>query len=263
MRDTTSVDLAMRVVAALAVLFLALPVLMIFPLSIDPREMIGFPPKGFTLRWYEEFVSSPEWIASTMLSLRVAAGASLVATVLGTLAGIALVRGSFPLKKLVGLVLVSPLLLPLVVIAIAIYGTYASLGLIGSALGLALAHSVLAMPFVVINVASAMSAVPRTYEEAAGSLGASPSVVLFTVTIPMVWRGIAAGAVFAFVISFDEVVIALFLGGTTSITLPKRMFDGIFFDLSPVLAAISACLVLFNVALALLGLWLSSSLKRA
>jgi putative spermidine/putrescine transport system permease protein len=114
-----------------------------------------------------------------------------------------------------------------------------------------------------LNVASALRAVPRSFDEASMSLGANPVATLFLVTLPLIWRGVAAGAVFAFIISFDEVVIAMFLSSPTVSTLPKRMLDGIFFDLTPLLAAISALLVLFNVALALAGLSLARASRLA
>ncbi len=125
-----------------------------------------------------------------------------------------------------------------------------------------MAHSVLAIPFVLLNVNAALQAIPRSYEEAALSLGATPLDAVRIVTVPLIWRGVAAGAVFAFVISFDEVVIAMFLSSISTTTLPKKMLDGIFYDLSPVLAAISGVLVLFNIAFAILGLALANAAKR-
>lgn len=249
--------------AALGLVFLVTPLVMLVPLSIDPSPFIRFPPRGFTLDWYREYFASTPWLESTLLSLRVAAEASLIATVAGSLAAIALVRGQFPGRHAVAILLLSPILLPLIVVAIAVYGVYASLHLVGEPNGLVLAHSVLGIPFVLLNVAAALQAVPKTYEEAALSLGANHLVVLGRVTLPLVWRGVAAGAVFAFVVSFDEVVIAMFLSGTTAITLPKRMLDGIFYDLRPILAAISVILVLFNIALALVGLTLARAKPRA
>lgn len=245
--------------AAVGLTFLITPLIMLVPLSIDPSPFIRFPPTGFTLAWYQEYFASAAWIESTLLSLRVAIGASLIATVTGTLAAIAIVRGQFPGRQAISLLLLSPILLPLIVVAIAIYGVYAALQLVGKPTGLMLAHAVLGIPFVLLNVVAALQAVPKSYEEAGLSLGAHPAVVLTRVTLPLIWRGIAAGAVFAFVTSFDEVVIAMFLSGTTAITLPKRMFDGIFYDLKPTLAAISVILVIFNVVLALAGLTLAKA----
>ena len=130
-------------------------------------------------------------------------------------------------------------------------------------LALVLAHSVLGIPFVMLNVASALRGVPAELDDAAMSLAASPLATLFGVTLPLIWRGILAGAIFAFVVSFDEVVIAMFLSSSTTATLPKRMLDGIFYDLTPVLAAVSALLVIFNIVLALIGLSLAGRRRAA
>lgn len=248
--------------AAVGLAFLITPLLMLLPLSIDPSPFIRFPPRGFTFDWYREYFASTPWIDSTLLSLRVAVCASLIATAAGTLAAIGLVRGQFPGRHALAIVLLSPILLPLIVVAIAIYGVYASLKLVGQPSGLILAHAVLGIPFVLLNVAAALQAVPRSYEEAALSLGAHPAVVVGRVTLPLIWRDVAAGAVFAFVTSFDEVVIAMFLSGTTAITLPKRMLDGVFYDLRPILAAISVILVAFNFILAFVGLALARAKPR-
>ena len=262
MRNLDPISVAMWSVTVAGIVFLIAPILMIFPLSIDSRELIQFPPQDFTLKWYAAYLTSEAWIRSTILSLFIGVGASAIATVLGTFAGIGLVRGAFPGKRLIALFLIAPLMLPLVVIAIAVYGVYAALGLVGSPFGLALAHGVLGIPLVIINVAAALTALPKSYDEAARSLGASSLVSLFTVTLPLIWRGIAAGSIFAFVASFDEVIIAIFLTGTTSITLPRRMIDGIYYDLTPILAAVSGCLIIFNVVLAVLGLWFASRPTR-
>lgn len=251
------VDRTMFMLASFGLLFLAMPILMIFPLSLDPRDIISFPPNGLSLKWYAQYLTSQPWIRSTLLSLGIAVGASLIATIAGTLAAIGLVLGKFPFKRAVSVLLISPLLLPVVVVAIAVYGVYAAFGLVGSPAALAIAHAVLGLPFVIINVASALTTVPKSLDEAAQSLGATPPVVILTVILPLIWRGVTAGAVFAFAISFDEVVIALFISGDTAITLPRRMFDGIFYELSPIIAAVSGCLVVFNTALAVIGISLS------
>jgi len=261
-RERGALPILLAAVAILGMIFLMVPIVVIFPLSIDTSPMLRFPPRGFTLRWYQEYLTSESWLDATFLSLRVATLASLIATMAGTLAAIGMHRTRIPGHRLISIVLITPVLLPLVVVAIAIYNIYAVLGLIGTQFGIALAHSVLAIPFVLLNVNAALQAIPRSYEEAALSLGAGPLAAARIVTLPLIWRGVAAGAVFAFVISFDEVVIAMFLSSVSATTLPKKMLDGIFFDLSPVLAAISGVLVLFNIALSGLGLALANAAKR-
>ncbi len=262
MRERGLVDYAMTVVGLSAMIFLAIPILMIFPLSIDPNFILKFPPTGFTFKWYERFFNSADWIKSTLLSLEIATYASLLATAVGTAAAIGLARWPLPGRKAGTVMLMCPILLPHVVVAIAIYGIYVSLGLVGTKHGIALAHSVLGVPFVFLNVTAALRAVPRDYEDAAASLGSNQIATLIFVTLPLIWRGVLAGAIFAFVVSFDEVVIAMFLSSPSAMTLPKRLLDGIFYDLSPVLAAVSAILVLFNVTLALAGLSLAKIRQR-
>lgn len=251
------IGVAFRVIAAAGFVYLMLPILMMFPLSLEQGSLLRFPPSSISLRWYSEYFSGREWMASTLLSFKVAVGAAGIATLVGTLAAVGLARASEAVRNVCSLILLSPILLPTVVVAIAIYGVYASLRLVGSPFGLILAHAVLTTPFVILNVSAAVAALPRALEEAAMSLGAGPAATLAQVTIPLIWRGIAAGAVFAFLVSFDEVVIAMFLSGTQAVTLPKRMLDGIFYEMTPILAAISVMLVLMNVALAVLGLVLA------
>lgn len=247
----------MGVLAALALAFLTVPILMIFPLSVDPSSFLRFPPTGFSLKWYQAFLTNQDWLDATWVSVQVALGASVIATGLGTAAAIGLSRSALPGRAILSLALVSPMLLPAIVAAVAIYGIYTSLGLVGTKTGLAIAHAVLGLPFVVLNVQAALKGLPRGLEEASMSLGAHPVSTLFLVTLPLAWRGVAAGWVFSFVISFDEVVIAMFLTSPSMTTLPKKMLDGVFFELTPMLAAISALLVIFNVVLALAGLALS------
>jgi ABC-type spermidine/putrescine transport system permease subunit II len=247
----------MGAIAALALAFLTLPIVMIFPLSVDPSSFLRFPPTGFSLKWYQAFLTNQDWLDATWVSVRVALGASVIATTLGTAAAIGLSREAVPGRAILSLALVTPMLLPAIVAAVAIYGIFTSLGLVGTQTGLVIAHAVLGLPFVVLNVQAALRGLPRGLEEASMSLGAHPVSTLLLVTLPLAWRGVAAGWVFSFVISFDEVVIAMFLSSPSMTTLPKKMLDGVFFELTPMLAAISALLVIFNVVLALAGLALS------
>jgi putative spermidine/putrescine transport system permease protein len=251
-----------RGVAALGVLFLLLPVFMVFPLSLEPGAILRFPPQGISFRWYGEYFADNEWLTSTILSFKVALGAASIATVAGTLAAVGLARTSPSVRNLCNLVLMSPILLPTIVVAVAMYGLYASLRLVGTPSGLVVAHAVLTLPFVVLNVSLAVAAVPRALEEAAMGLGASPTVTFFHITVPLIAKGIAAGAVFSFLVSFDEIVIAMFLSGTQAVTLPKRMLDEIFYEITPMLAAVSVMLILMNVLLTVLGLALARTRVR-
>jgi putative spermidine/putrescine transport system permease protein len=251
------VTIVMRVVAAVGLAFLALPLLMTIPLSVEPGSMLRFPPQSISWHWYSDYLNNGAWMAATALSFKVAAGASVLATIVGTLAALGLARAPSRLRDVATLVLLSPIFLPTIVVAIAVYGVYASLRLVGTPVGLMLAHAVLTIPFVILNVSTALAAVPRTFEEAAQSLGAGPLATFFQVTVPLIGKGIAAGAVFSFLTSFDEVVIAMFLSGTRAVTLPKKMLDGVFYEMTPMLAAISVLLIAMNVVLALTGLALA------
>jgi putative spermidine/putrescine transport system permease protein len=252
--ERSTIGVVMLTLSACAVSFLVAPIIMLFPLSVEPGSILRFPPSGFSLRWYAAYLGSNEWIASTLLSLEIALLATLLATPLGTAAAIGLLRGKPPAARLLQAILVSPMLLPAIVVAIAIYGVYVTLGLVGSKIGIALAHAILGLPFVVLNVSAALRNVPSHYEDAALSLGANRMESIAFVLIPLIWRGVAAGAIFVFVLSFDEVVIAKFLSSSTNSTLPKRMLDGIFFDLTPMLAAVSVLLVLANILLVTIAL---------
>jgi putative spermidine/putrescine transport system permease protein len=251
------VSIAFRTVAAAGLVYLMLPVLMVFPLSVEPGHILRFPPQGISLHWYREYFADEAWLASTALSFKVAFGAAFIATIIGTLAAVGLARASPSVRSVCNVVLMSPIFLPTIVVAVAVYGLYASLRLVGTPLGLVIAHAVLTLPFVLLNVSIAVATVPPSMGEAAMSLGAGPVTTFFRITVPLISRGIAAGAIFSFLVSFDEIVIAMFLSGTQAVTLPKRMLDGVFYELTPMLAAVSAMLVLLNVALVMAGLALT------
>lgn len=248
------VGAAFSVIAGLAIVFMLLPIAMMFPLSLEPGTMLRFPPQSASLHWYRDYLTDRAWLGSTLLSFQVALGAAVVATITGTLAAVGLARAAPTARNAVLLLLLSPLFLPTVIVAVAVYGVYATLRLVGTPLGLVAAHAVLTLPFVLLNVRAALAAVPHAYDEAAMSLGASPFAAFWQVKVPLIRRGIAAGAIFSFLVSFDEVVIAKFLSGTRAVTLPKRMLEGIFYEMTPMLAAISVLLVLMNIALALTAL---------
>jgi len=251
------ISILFRVIAAIGLIYLVLPILMMFPLSVEPGRILRFPPQAVSLHWYVEYINSEEWVGATILSFKIAIGATCISVVCGTLAALGLSRVRGPIRNIAALLLMSPLFLPTIVVAIAIYGVYASLRLIGTPVGIMVAHAVLTIPFVLLNVSTVLATVPRDLDEAAKSLGAGPVATFFQVTMPLISRGIAAGAVFSFLLSFDEVVIAKFLSGSGAVTLPKKRLDDIFYEMTPMLAAISVLLVVMNVVLALIGMELA------
>jgi len=236
-------------ICAVVMAFLVLPILVIVPLSFSSGTFLTFPLPGFSLRWYEEFFTSAPWQLSLRNSLIVAAATTALATVLGTLASLGLARASFPGKGLLMAVLISPMVVPLVIVAVGVYFFFAPLGLTSSLVGLALAHTALAVPFVVITVSATLQGLDPNQARAAASLGASPAVAFFRITLQLILPGVVSGALFAFVTSFDEVVVALFLTGPQERTLPRQMFDGIRENISPVIAAAATLLIILSVAL--------------
>lgn len=249
MRRTThprKVSIALLAVAGLVLLYLIFPILVVIPLSFSSATYLSFPPPGFSLQWYQNFFSRSDWLGSAWLSIWVGISVMALATGLGTPAAIALVRGRFRGKELVNAFILSPIIVPGIIVAIGIYFFYARLGLLGSPFSLVLAHTCLAVPFVVINVSATLYGFDERLEYAAMSLGASPWGTFWQVTLPIIRPGVLAGALFAFITSFDELIVALFVSGTTAVTLPRKMWEGIRFEIDPTIAAVSTILILFT-----------------
>lgn len=238
-------------VAVLVLLFLALPIFVVLPLSFSSGDYLTFPPPGFSLRWYERFLADPTWTGATLLSLSVGLTVTVLSVLLGTPAAFALVRGRIRGSRLINAAILTPVIVPGIIVAIGVYFFYARIGLIGSPLGLILAHTCLAVPFVVINVSATLYGFDRRLEHAAMSLGASPWATFRQITLPLVAPGIFAGAVFAFITSFDELLVALFVSANTAVTLPRLMWDQIRFNIEPTIAAVSTLLIAFTTLLML------------
>lgn len=238
-------------VCALVLLFLMAPIFIVIPISFSDSLYLDFPPRGFSLQWYQRFLESREWTAAFWISLQAGILATLLACVIGTAAAIGLARSRFPGKSLVVGFLVSPMIVPVIVLAIALYAVYAKLKLVGSLLGLVLAHAALGLPFVIVTVSATLQRVDQRLEHAALSLGATPLNAFRYVLFPLIRPGMIAGAVFAFIASWDDVVIALFISGTRSATLPKRMWEGLRSEIDPTIAAVSTLLIVLSAALML------------
>ncbi|RVI61304.1 ABC transporter permease subunit [Sinorhizobium meliloti] len=231
------------------VAFLIAPILIFFPLSLSASPFLEFPPRGFSLQWFQNYFSRPDWLAATWVSIKVATFTMIAATLLGTLAAIGLVRGRFPGSRLVAGFLISPSIVPTLITAVAVYFQFARFQLVGSITGLVLAHLVLALPLVVVVVSGALRSVDIRPEQAARSLGATPVIAFLKITLPAIKPGILTAAFFAFLASFDDVVLALFLSGTSATTLPKRMWDGIRFEIDPTIAAVSTLMIMVSIVL--------------
>jgi len=245
----SALRMALVAMSALVGLFLVLPLFVVVPLSFSGSSFLEFPPRSFSLRWYREYLASHTWIDSTINSVKVAVLTALFATVVGTGAALALARWRTRLRPALTGALLSPMILPHIVLAISIYAVFARLKLIGSIWGLVAVYTLLAVPFVYLNVSAALQSLDPSLEQAAMSLGATRARALWHVTLPLVRPGIVAGALLAMILAFDEVVIAIFITGTTAITLPKTMWDGIRTEINPTIAAVSTCLIATYVVL--------------
>jgi putative spermidine/putrescine transport system permease protein len=240
------VDLAVTAMVCVVCCFMVLPTIIVIPISFSAADFISFPPVGFSLRWYELFFTSRQWQHAAANSFMVAAGATTMATILGTMVSLGAMRLSKRLGTPVTMIFLLPLMMPSIVTAIALYSGYARIGISGTVFGLSLAHAILGLPFVVINVSAALQKMDWRTENAARSLGASPIRTFFLVTLPAIRPGIVAGAAFAFLTSFDDVVVALFMSGIDATTLPVQMWNGIRFEISPAVAAVSSILLAFS-----------------
>jgi putative spermidine/putrescine transport system permease protein len=240
---------ALWTVTWLVLAFLVLPILVIVPLSFSSGTFLTFPLPGFSLRWYEAFLGSEPWRNAIRNSFIVAIATTVLATALGTLASLGLVRANFPGKSLLMALLISPMVVPLVIVAAGAYFFYAPLGLTGSLTGLIIAHTTLAAPFVIVSVTSTLAGFNPNLARAGASLGAAPTRVFFDVILPLIGPGVVSGALFAFVTSFDEVVVALFMTGPQQRTLPRQMFDGIRENISPLITAVATLLILLSILL--------------
>ena len=235
-------------------LFLLAPIAIVVPMSFSPSEFLEFPPRAFSMRWYEGFFSSAEWMSATAVSVKAAILTAVVATPLGTAAAYGLhASGSLP-ARLFRPILIIPLIVPVIIIAIGVFYLFARIGLVNTLSGLVLAHSVLALPFVVVVVSAGLQTCDMNHELVARSLGASRLRAFMTVTLPLIRPSVITASFFAFITSFDEVVIALFVSRGPSSTLTRKMFTSLRDQVSPTIAAISTLLIAITIVLALLML---------
>lgn len=239
-------------IAALATLtFLCLPILIVVPMSFSASDNLIFPPPGFSIQWYENLLTSDVWTTAGRNSLLLAFTASTAALVIGTLGAYALVRGQFAGRRLFEANLIAPMIVPQIITAVALYIFFARVGILGSFGGLILGHVILITPYVVLVMMTAIRDFDLRVEQVAMTLGASRLQVLTGIVLPNVGRSALAAWIFAFVLSFDEVVVTLFVSGT-HLTIPKRMFNELVIQVNPTITAVATLLIAFNVLALLL-----------
>ena len=229
--------------AAAGLVFLLAPVVIIVIVSFRGADYLSFPPPRLSLRWYQRFFGAPGWRQSIVVSVQVASLTTVFATVTGLAAALALVRGRFRGKGAVYAVLLSPMIVPTIITAIALYFFFVKLKATGSILAMALGHTVLALPVVVIIITATLQGFDLRLEHAALSLGASRLVALRRITLPLIAPGIVSAALFAFLTSFDELLIPLFLSGVEVQTLTVRVWNSLLLEVDPTIAAVSSFLI--------------------
>jgi putative spermidine/putrescine transport system permease protein len=241
--------------SAWAVLFfLILPIVVIVPLSfnIEPyftftKGMVMLDPAAYSMRWYEEIVANENWILAIKNSFFIGIFATIIATSLGTLAAVGLSSENMPFKRHIMALMLSPMIVPLIIIAAGMFFFYTKFNIAGTYLGLIIAHAALGVPFVIITVTATLTGFDRSLYFAGLSMGASPLRTFFDIVFPMIRPGVISGAMFAFVTSFDEVVLVLFLAGPGQRTIPRQMFSGLREQINPTILAVATLLILTSI----------------
>ncbi len=245
-----------RVICGLIFFFLIAPLLVVVPLSFNAEDFFTFTPKmlaldpeGYSLKHYRDFFGNADWQQALWNSLRIAPVATFLALVFGTLAAVGLSQPHVPGRQVIMAILISPMIVPLIISAAGMYFFYSRIGLQGTYVGVVLAHAALGIPFVIITVTATLVGFDRSLTRAAASLGADPVRTFFKVQMPLILPGVISGALFAFITSFDEVVVVLFVGSAGQKTLPWQMFIGLREQISPTILAVATILVVLSIML--------------
>jgi putative spermidine/putrescine transport system permease protein len=247
---------AFRVICGLIFFFLIAPILVIIPLSFNAEDfftftpgMLGLEAEAYSLKHYRDFFSSPDWQQALGNSLTIAPMATLISVSFGTLAAIGLSQSHVPFRGAIMAILISPMIVPLIISAAGMYFFYSRVGLQGTYWGVVLAHAALGIPFVIITVTATLVGFDRSLTRAAANLGAGPVTTFFRVQMPLILPGVVSGGLFAFITSFDEVVVVLFVGSAGQKTLPWQMFTGLREQISPTILAVATVLVAISILL--------------
>jgi len=264
------------ILCGLIFLFLIAPILIVIPLSFNAEpyftftdKMLHLDPSGFSLRWYDQLLTlgmqnadaprdgawwrdvwqNAAWVNAAKNSIIIGFFSTILAAMLGTIAALGLSRPEMPYRRAIMAILISPMIVPIIIVATGLFFFYSAIGLANSYVGIILAHATLGIPFVIITVTATLVGFDQSLNRAALSLGASPTTTFFKVTMPLILPGVISGALFAFVTSFDEVVVVLFVAGHDQQTIPRQMWNGIREQISPAILAVATILVVISVAL--------------
>lgn len=259
--NTRSVGWSTKILATLVLLFLALPILIIFPMAFNSADYLAFPPEGFSLRWMKAVLGSSEWLDSAWLSFRIAIFAAAIAIAVSVLTALALVRYQMRMKQIIYALILLPMIVPNIISAIAMFFFFSKVPEVPSILAIVIGHAILAIPIATIIMSATLQGVDTRLENAALSLGAGRFTVFRRITLPLIAPGIASACIFAFLSSFDELLIAMFMAGSETQTLPVRVWNSVLFQLDPTIAAVSVLLILVSVACLLSAHFLSARSK--
>ncbi len=245
-----------RIICWLIFFFLIAPIIVIIPLSFNSEDFFTFTPQmlrlekeGFSFKHYIDFFTNSDWQTALKNSFRIAPVATLLSVTLGTIAAIGLSQPHVPFRKIIMAILISPMIVPLIISAAGMYFFYSRIGLQGHYFGIVLAHAALGIPFVIITVTATLVGFDKSLTRAAANLGAGPITTFFKIQMPLILPGIISGALFAFITSFDEVVVVLFVGSAGQKTLPWQMFTGLREQISPTILAVATILVFISILL--------------
>lgn len=243
-----------RVICGLIFFFLIAPIVVVIPLSFNAvpfftftPEMLSLDPAGYSTKWYEEFFTSLNWRGAVLNSFKLAFFSTILATTLGTIAALGLSKAEMPAKTLIMGILISPMVVPVIIAAAGMFFFYSDIGLASTSFGVILAHAALGTPFVVITVTATLVGFDHSLTRAAATLGSSPTHTFFKIIVPLILPGVISGALFAFVTSFDEVVVVRFVGSYQQRTIPWAMFSGLREQISPTILAVATLLVILSI----------------
>jgi putative spermidine/putrescine transport system permease protein len=235
--------------AFLVLVFLVLPTLIVIPMSFSASQYLEFPPKHFSLRWYESYFQSRSWMQATVTSFQAAGLTVIVATPLGTIAAYGLYNAQLTIARLISLLLITPIVIPIILVGTAVFYAYVKLNLVNSLFGIVLAHSILAIPIVIMIITSALKSFDMNQERVARSLGASRIKAFFLVVMPQIKFAVLTSAVLSFLTSFDEVIVSIFVSGGDNSTLTRNMFAALRDQIDPTIAAISTIMIVVTTLL--------------
>ena len=245
---------AFRTICGLIFFFLIAPIIVVIPLSFNAvpfftftEAMLTFDPAGYSLKWYQDFFTDLNWQGAVKNSFIIAVFSTLIATALGTVAALGLSRPEMPARTMIMGILISPMIVPLIIAAAGMFFFYSDIGLASTHIGVILAHAAMGTPFVVITVTATLVGFDHSLTRAAAMLGANPTRTFFKVIVPLILPGVISGALFAFVTSFDEVVVVRFVGSYQQRTIPWAMFSGLREQISPTILAVATLLVILSV----------------